>query len=418
MLPVGQPSTHVRIPLIARYTWTRHWPAAALEGMSWGVIGLGAFAVKRSLGGPEEAVPLFIALWQAVWIFSPAVGTLLARANPQKLWRRLAIGAYTPVLLVGLVSVEPTAEAGHGTGNLPLFLVLMFLFYATAIGSVPHRGALLRTNYPRLVRGRMWGYLTAVAFLAALATAKLAAHLLDRDPRWLRVIFPAAALLGGLSFWVLGRIRWRHRRRLRVHQEVGMRKAWREAWRILREDSAFRTYEIGFMLYGCGFLCSIGLLILYAEDQLGLSYGEWTTAQFLAFPAAQVVGSALLGRLSDRLGILKTTALAFGMLGLFFGLMSQVATASGLVAAYALFGLAMAGVGMGWSLGPLHFSPARSAHMYTAVHFSLVGVRSLFAPALGWLVKRHFSYSAAFGLSVVLIAAAMITVWRLARRST
>jgi dipeptide/tripeptide permease len=56
--------------------------------------------------------------------------------------------------------------------------------------------------------------------------------------------------------------------------------------------------------------------------------------------------------------------------------------------------------------------------MYTAVHFSLVGVRSLFAPALGWLVKRHFSYAVAFGLSVVLIAAAMVTVWRLARRPT
>jgi MFS family permease len=133
--------------------------------------------------------------------------------------------------------------------------------------------------------------------------------------------------------------------------------------------------------------------------------------------AAQVVGAALLGRLSDRLGILKTTALGFGMLGLFFGVMAQVGSAAGLVAAYALFGFAMAGVGMGWSLGPLHFSPARSAHMYTAVHFSLVGVRSLFAPALGWLIKRQFSYSAAFGLSVVLIAAAMVTVWRLAHRS-
>jgi MFS family permease len=418
MLPVALPSTHVRIPLVARYTWKRHWPAAALEGLSWGVVGLGAFAVKRSLGGPAEAVPLFIALWQGVWILTPAIGTLLARADPQRLWRVLSVAAYLPVLLVGLVAVEPTAVAGYGTGNLTLFLLLMFLFYATATASVPHRGALLRTNYPRAVRGRMWGYLTAVSFLAALGTAKAAAHLLDRDPRWLRVVFPVAALFGGLGFWTMGRIRWRHRRRLRVHQAVGMRKAWREAWRILREDSAFRTYEIGFMLYGCGFLCSIGLLILYAEDELGLSYGEWTTAQFLAFPAAQVVGAALLGRLSDRIGILKTTVLAFGMLGLFFGVMAQVASAAGLVAAYALFGFAMAGVGMGWSLGPLHFSPARSAHMYTAVHFSLVGVRSLFAPALGWLVKLHFSYSAAFGLSVVLIAAAMATVWRLARRPT
>ena len=89
---------------------------------------------------------------------------------------------------------------------------------------------------------------TAVSFLAALGTAKFAAHLLDRDPRWLRVVFPAAALLGALGFWTMGRIRWRHRRRTAVHQAVGMRRAWREAWRILREDSAFRTYSVAFGL--------------------------------------------------------------------------------------------------------------------------------------------------------------------------
>jgi MFS family permease len=410
----------LRIPLVARYTWARHWPAAVLEGLSWGVIGLSIFAVKRSLGGGKAVVPILIVLWQVVWIFSPAVGTLLARSDPQRLWRRLAYAAYVPVLLVGLVSVEPTAVAGHGTGNLPLFLVLIFLFHATAIAVVPHRGALLHTNYPPAVRGRMYGLAMAVMFLGAALTAKLAGNLLDRDPRWLRVVFPAAALLGAPGLLLLGRIRWRRQRRrrdpVRARPGLEMREAWREAFRILREDKAFRTYEIGFMLYGCGFLCSVGLLVLYAEDELGLTYDQWTSAQFLSYPLAQVIGAALLGRVADRLGIVRTTAVSFGLLGLFFGLMPFVRSATGLVAAYAVWGVAMAGVSLGWSLGPLHFAAERRAHMYTAVHFSLVGVRSLFAPLLGYLVERTFSYPAAFGLSVGLVLVAMVTVWRMGRQ--
>ena len=79
------------LPLVARYTWARQWPAALLEGAAFGVIGLASFAVKRSLGAPEEIVPLLIAFWQVVWIFSPAVGPLLARSDPQRLWRIIAV---------------------------------------------------------------------------------------------------------------------------------------------------------------------------------------------------------------------------------------------------------------------------------------------------------------------------------------
>ena len=402
------------IPLVARYTWARQWPAAMLEGLAHGIVGLSPFAIKRTLGGPEVSVPLVIALWQMVWIFSPAVGTLLARADPQRLWRRLSV-AYLPIVLVFFVAVEPTAVAGHGTGNLLLFLLLMVVYYGAAIATVPHRGALVRTNYAPAVRGRMFGYLTAVMLLAALLTAKGAGYLLDRDPRWLRVIFPVAGVFGALGFWQLGRIRWRHQRHLRVYEAVGIRSAWREAWRILREDRSFRVYEIAFMLYGCGFLCSFPLLVLYAEDELGLGYAEWTTAMFLVFPAAQVVGSALLGRVADRLGVVRTTAFAFVLLAVFFGLMPGVGGATELVAAFALFGFAMAGVTLGWSLGPLHFAAEGRAHMYTAVHFSLVGVRSVFAPLLGFLVKDHVSYAAAFGLSVALVLLASATVWRLGR---
>lgn len=405
------------LPLVVRYTWALQWPSAALEGLAVGIIGLSAFVIKRSLGAPERAVPLLIALWQVVWVFSPGLGTLLARAHPQRLWRVLAFSTFLPLAGIAFVSVTPTGEHGHGEGTLWLFLLCMTLHYSSGIATVPHRGALLRTNYPHHVRGRMFGLFMVVNLLAAGIAAKGAGYLLDSDPRWVRALYPAAALFGILGFFLMGRIRWRRSREARRIAATAprgvwhaMTAAWTETFRILREDRAFRTYERGFMLYGLGFLSSVGLLVLYCEEELGLTYSQYTWAQSVAFPLAQIAGAAILGRLSDRLGIVRTTAVSFLLLACFFALMPSIGSLGGLVALYLLWGVAMGGVNVGWSLGPLHFATDGKAHMYGAVHFCLVGIRSIVGPFVGYAVKDRFSYPAAFGLSAVLVGAGCLTV--------
>lgn len=405
------------LPLVVRYTWALQWPSAALEGLAIGIIGLSAFVIKRSLGAKEEAVPLLIALWQVVWVFAPALGTLLARAHPQRLWRVLAFSTFLPLAGIAFVSVTPTGEPGHGEAALWLFLLCMTLHYSSGIATVPHRGALLRNNYPHHLRGRMFGLSMVVNLFAAGVAAKGAGYLLDSDPRWVNAIYPAAALFGIAAFLLMGRIRWRRSRETRRIAAAARRglwnamaDAWRETFRILREDKAFATFERGFMLYGLGFLASVGLLVLYCEEKLGLTYSQYTWAQSVAFPLAQIGGAWFFGRLADRIGILRTTAVSFLLLTVFFVLMPIVGSLGTLVALYLVWGAAMGGVNVGWSLGPLHFAPDGRAHMYGAVHFCLVGIRSLIGPFLGFFVKDHFGYRAAFGLSAVLVAAGCITV--------
>ena len=408
------------LPLVARYTWARQWPAFLFDGLSFGVLNLTTFAVTRSLGAKESVVPFIIAVWQAFWIFSPAVEPLLARADPQKLWRRLAICAHLPVACIAFVAVRETTP-GHGTGNLPLFLVCIITYYAFAIAYVPHRGALVRANYPAPVRGRVFGVLVAISWIGAAVMAKTTGYLLDQDPRWLRVVFPVAAVAGAIGFWFQGRVRWRHQKRGRFHEAIAdrplaaMRKAAASALRILRDDRHFRTYEVGFMLYGFGFLCSVPLLALYAESELSLSYGAYTWAQFVAFPLGMIVASGIWGRVIDRLRIARTSSATMIALAVFFTGMMFVDDAWGLAFAFALWGFAMAGVNVTWSLGPLHFAPDRQAHMYTAIHFSLVGVRSLVAPFLGYAVKEWFSYAVAFGLTVCFLLVGAVVTGRLAR---
>jgi predicted MFS family arabinose efflux permease len=266
----------------------------------------------------------------------------------------------------------------------------------------------------------MFGLFMVANLLAAGLAAKCVGYLLDADPRWVRVIYPAAAASGIAAFLLMGRIRWRRSRearRLAAAASEGvlkaMRGAWRETFRILREDKAFRTYERGFMLYGLGFLSSYPLIVLYAEERLRLSYGAYTWALSVAFPLAQIGGAAIFGRLSDRLGVVRTTAISFVLLSAFFGLMPLVGSAVALAAASMLWGVAMGGVNVGWSLGPLHFAPDGQAHMYGAVHFCLVGIRSLIGPFLGFAMRDLFGFPPAFALSAALVATGALTVWLL-----
>ena len=411
-----------RLPLVARYTWALHWPAAMLEGTALGILGISTFVAKRSLGAEEAVVALLVAFWQVLWIFAPAVGHLLERAHPQRLFRRLAVVAFLPVALVGFVDVEPLpGQPGLGTGNLALFVGLLFVHHMAGVAFVPHRGALVRSNYPLAVRGRFWGFLTMAAFAGQALAAKLGGWLLDNDPRWLRVLYPCAAIAGGAGYWLLGRIRWRRQGRplLRAIGDgpwAAMKRAGREAVRILRTDVAFRTYEIGFMLYGFGFLASIVLLVLYIEGPMGLSYNQYTWAQVVAFPVGQILAAPLFGRLADRIGVERATAASFLALAVFFVCMPYVDTALVLVVAFGLFEAAMAGVNVGWNLGPIRFAPDGKAHMYAAVHFSMVGIRSALAPFLGFLVKEHFSFPVAFRMSAALVVVGALTLWRLGGR--
>jgi len=413
-------------PRLARYTWARQWPGVFLVGLSMGILSLTAFVARRSMGASPMEVAALIAIWQAPWILAPALGPLLTRANPQRVWILTGVLAFTPLLFIALIDVRVEGTGGRGAAALWPLMLTMALHYAVAIAHVPHRGAMIRTNYAPHVRGRMYGMLQVVTLLGGVLGGKAAGALLDLDARWLRVLYPVAAVLGMCGFVLLARVRWRGQRRPQplagstgsTRPLEALRATWREVFRIFMEDGRFRLYEIGFMVYGIAFLLGWAQLALYAEGPLRLSYGEMTNGQSIAFPIALMCGAALWSRVTDRLGVVRVTLLAFLMLGLFYLVMLTVHGHKSYVAAFALFGFTMAAVDVGWSLGPLHFAPDGKAHMYAALHFSLVGIRSLFAPFLGFWIVRQFGYPAAFATAAVLLVAAGGVIGYLVRVSS
>jgi MFS family permease len=406
------------VPRIARYTLRRQWPAEVMLGTFAGVFGLAGFAVKRSLGAPEWVVPLITVAGQVPWILAPAWEPLFGGLDRQRAFLWLGLLSKGPLLLVALVQVVPLegGAAGQGRGDVVLFVVALTLCYVVDAAYIPHRSALIGANYPFAVRGRMFGLFTAVTVLSTILASKAGGRLLDEDPRWLRVLYPVAALVGIAGHVVLSRIRWKKSRAPPAPGGRGFgaawrafRRAWRDTFAILRTDAPFRTFESAFMLYGFGLLMSFPIVVLYAEEDLRLSTDEWTWANGFANPVLCMVGIAILGRVSDRLGVIRTTALANLGLGAFFAVLPFVSSPWAFVALFGLYGLSMAGVNVGWNLGPLHFAPHGRARAYMGVHLGLVGLRCGIAPFVGLWIARTTSRPTAFAVSAALMGLAAIT---------
>lgn len=412
-------------PAVARYTWRMHFPAAALAGAVFGIVDLAAFVAKRSLAAPAWVVPALTVASQVPWMLAPAWEVVFGRTAPRRVFLWLGAITYLPLLLVAFV-VPVLGVYGQASPNdvgldLVLFLAVITNFHLMHGAYLPHRGALLRANYPEWVRGRMYARAEIVSALAVLVTTRVGGALLDVDPSWMRVIFPVAGGLGLFSAILLARIRWRRDGVRAPLREPGVRsgllaigRSWRDAVRILRTDRPFFVFEIGFMLYGIGLLAGAPLVILLAEGPLGLSYNQWTDAKGVAMPIGFVGGLLFAGRWVDRWGPARVGAMSFGLLALYFLSVTFARSAGHLTAALLLFGIAMAGVTTVWALGPLHFAPPGQARTYAGVHVSLVGARSAVAPVLGYALAEWISLRIALGVSAALIALGALVLLRLA----
>jgi MFS family permease len=408
------------VPRVARYTLLRQWRAELFAGVVEGTLGLASFVAMRSLGADRWIAALFVTFGQLFWLAAPAWEAAFARFHSRQAFLWMGMAANAPLIAIALVDPAEGRAAWH----LPLFTAVIILAAAVDAAYVPHRGALLRANVPEAVRGRLYSLLSTVSKLSSIAAAKAGGWLLDRDPGWMRVIFPIAGACGLAEHWILSRIHWHREGRPAVRRWGGPRSAlaaaadaWRETARILREDRAFFVFESGFMLYGLGFLMSTPVIVVYAERDMNLRYGQWASAQGLALPVAQILTTLACGRLVNRLGVVRISAIAFALLAVFFAAMPFVAGANHLIALYLLFGAAMALVNLGWALGPLSFAPPGRARSYITVHVLFVGVRSAIAPFFGLWLAEKVSRQAVFALSAALVAAGCATLVALARRA-
>jgi hypothetical protein len=172
-------------------------------------------------------------------------------------------------------------------------------------------------------------------------------------------------------------------------QERSSSSPWKACLSLLVHRRDFTFFQGIFFFGGMGIMMYLPLLPRYCIDFLQMDYKELS----LALAVCKGIGFALAGRIWSKLIRQKSlfslaAAVAFlaALTPLILAITSYGFTT--LCIAFLIYGVMQAGSEPIWHLsGPL-FSREKNSGLFTSVNVFAVGVRGLFAPALGALIAQ------------------------------
>jgi MFS family permease len=190
---------------------------------------------------------------------------------------------------------------------------------------------------------------------------------------------------------------------------------------LLRHDQHFRTYELGFFIYGIAFMMLMPAIPVLFATYLDSDYAQFSQATVVTLQMTLMIMAPAVAYLSAGRRVTRVTAGAFALLALFPAALAVTAFTRDVTFAYVafvIFGLAMSGVRFVWNLGALAFAPPGKALAYTSTHAAMVGMRALIGFPLGYLMMRVFddTLMPVFGTAAGLLLVATVIVMRLDRR--
>ncbi|NMD13059.1 MAG: multidrug efflux MFS transporter, partial [Candidatus Cloacimonetes bacterium] len=251
-----------------------------------------------------------------------------------------------------------------------------------------------------------------------------AGRLLDIREQSFRWILVATGICGFISSALLANVRIQHT----IREKICGQGSWKEAllepitgaFRLLKEDKAFAAFERSFSLYGMGFIMMQPIIPIYLVDKLQLSYTNNFLAKGILSQMGLLLLAPMLGKLHDRTHPFRFISVFFGLLVIFplLFVVSSLWQGQSLMPvllvflAYLIFGIAMAGVNISWSMGSIFFAGERDASIYQSLHVTLTGVRGLIAPVLGYAMLKIFSLTAVFVVAAGFFLVASLVSYR------
>jgi MFS family permease len=353
--------------------------------------------------GVTAAIPTFMTL-SIFW------GELLRHMSIRRYLSIFWVAAAMPLGCVALVQ------------NYWQLLVLHVIAAAGTAGWMPVNGRLLKHFYPDQARGRAY----AVINIATLGGAVLASYWvglwMESHPQAFRVYFPiasAAQLLGiAILLWLVRRTSAEHQ--LEPQPAPSLAAVLRPVLHmgaVLRADRPFQRYEKAFMTYGAAYMLCDGLLPVLATARLGMRYEDYAHSTQTISRLVMLLVMLPSGWLLDRIGPVRVSGLAFAVLCVYPVLLLSAATPADVALASAVWGVGMAGVMMGWMLGPMMLAGTPDkVPVYVAIHATLVGIRGILFETLG-MALYQFTHSFVWPLiaAAIAFAWAAVQMWRLHR---
>lgn len=399
---------------IEQQTYRFHVRAILFEGIFGGLMWSTGEIARKALGVDTLLLTLIV--------MAPAVsmgavlffGGWISRTGPRRLLRRAATLGRLPLALIGLLLIPAIGDwsrTEQGQQLVPwLFLVLVTI---SSLASVPITSAwngVLRSNYSDSQRGALFGLAQRWGSLSSGVCTVVAGIWLHYQNDAFPWIYLVAALAGWFACYIFAQVPIRDRD-LAI-QETPKIDSARALWRILVNDRRFLRYEIGFVLYGTGFMALVTAKPIWTVDAqfLNLTWPVLLGTKGL-ISLVMILLTPYFGRTLDRVGPGWLSAGCFLGLSIYAVLLGIATTPIDFIVAEVVFGIVMSGVILGWNVGPLSFAPIDFGREYMAVHVALVCVRGLIGHPIGGYVAESTGdprYVFAFAFVLWIIAAAVM----------
>ncbi len=359
--------------------------------------------------------------WQTTLVTAAVPTLMMTSIFWAELLTRVSIRVY--LTLFGLTAALPLGLMGaaHGYGQ---FLACHALACVGIAAWTPINGRLLRQLYPDALRGRAYGVLSAVALVGGILAAIGLGAWMERDAGAFRWFLPVAAAAQAPALMLLARLAGGPGAAPVGSAAAPTGSLWqafvrpvREMSEVLRSDRVFARYEVAFMTYGGAYMFCEALLPVLATDRLGMRYQEFAYSTQVVARIATLAAMLPMGWLQDRIGAVRISGLAFGCLGFYPFVLLAAGGPWGVGTASLVWGIGMAGVQMGWMLGPVSLarSPDR-VPQYVAIHATLVGIRGVLFQGAGMLTYQITgSFALPLAIAGIAFASAAWQMWRLDR---
>jgi MFS family permease len=267
--------------------------------------------------------------------------------------------------------------------------------------SGPAQTALVERVYPREERGRALGTVRVIGAVVAIGLALAAGQLLGYlGHRW---VFAAAGLVGMAAAL--------RQRRLPVPDAPSDRERavprLLEAWRVVREDHAYRRVLLGSFLFGSGIWLMMPANPILLADVVRVTPAQVGTLAAVAAGAA-LVGNVMWGRLVDHhssLPALRVVYVLGTLTPLIYCGVSLVTTLPWLLLVAAVAeSLMHTGLDLVWMLAMIELGGRERTTQYAAIGATMAGVRGVLGPLLSALLLETLGLQAVYLVAAGLMA--------------
>ncbi|MBZ0202279.1 MAG: MFS transporter, partial [Ignavibacteria bacterium] len=391
-----------QIPSLEKKTFSLHLISQVFNGIAIGIILLQDIILKKSLGGSDFQVMILTFLISSSFLFS-IYGSELVNRSKSRAKTILVVGTISKFFII----------------ILPLYDSAVFYIICIAVSAFLDSMLLsvwnivYKHNYTDTNRSRLFSYASTLQIIFTLIVTTLTGYFLDVNGNIYKLLFPVSGVFGLLVYYNLSKMitlslddytgrdnTAKTRYSFRLIKDIVL-LPFRITLRVFKQNKAFMRFESYFFLYGMAFMVISPVIPVFLVDDLKLDYSPISIAKGLVFHSALILSTPLMGRIHGTGNPNKFCGYVFSILALFplllvsskyfYVLGLNIDVDLSVYLSFFIFGFAMSGVTIAWTLSSIYYAPIDEVSNYQAVHITLTGVRGLFSPALGYAVMKIFA---------------------------